>query len=125
MVAIVAAMCGEIEGDRKALLAGSEIAAVEGVRILRGREARILADGPGLLDVHGRVGPAQEGRQAGIGVEEIEALGIARAIGGLQRDPLGRFGHRARRIPPQAMAPATRPSKNPALVCHLVPFSSI
>ncbi len=32
MVAVVAAMRGEIEGDRKALLAGREIAAVEGVR---------------------------------------------------------------------------------------------
>ena len=91
-------MRGEVEGDRKALLAAREIAPVEGVRILRRGEARILPDGPGLLDVHGGIGPAQEGRQAGIGVQEIEALDIAWAIGRLKRDPLGRFGRRPRRL---------------------------
>ena len=73
MVAVVAAMGGEIEGDREALLPGGEIAAVEGVGIFRRGEAGILPDGPGLRDVHGRVGAAQIGRDAGIGVEEVEA----------------------------------------------------
>ena len=98
VVAIVAAVRGEVEGDRKALLAAREIAPVEGVRILRRGEARILPDGPGLLDVHGGIGAAQERRQAWIGVQEIEALDIARAIGRLKRDPLGRFGRRPRRL---------------------------
>ena len=40
MVGIVAAMGGEIEGDREALLPGREVAAVEGVRILGRGEAR-------------------------------------------------------------------------------------
>ena len=70
-------MGGEIEGDRKALLSGGEIAPVEGVGILRRGEAGILPDGPGLGDVHGRVGAAQIGRDAGIGVEAIEAGEIA------------------------------------------------
>ena len=74
MVAVVAAMGGEIEGDREALLAGGEIAAVEGVGVFRRGEAGILPDGPRLGDVHRRVGAAQIGRDAGIGVEEVEAL---------------------------------------------------
>ncbi len=48
MIAVVAAVGGEIEGDRQALLPGGEIAPVEGVGILRRGEAGILPDGPGL-----------------------------------------------------------------------------
>ena len=69
VVAVIAAVGGEIEGDREALLAAGEIAAVEGVGILRRGEAGILPDGPWLGDVHGRVGAAQERRDAGIAVE--------------------------------------------------------
>ena len=64
MVAVIAAMGGEVEGDRQALLAGGEVAAVEGVGFLGRREAGILPDRPGLLDIHGRVGAADEGRDA-------------------------------------------------------------
>ena len=60
MIAVIAAMGGEIEGDREALLPGREVAAVEGVGILRRGEAGILPDGPGLVDIHGRVGAAQD-----------------------------------------------------------------
>ena len=74
MVAVVAAVGREIEGDRKALLPGGEVAAVEGVGILGRGEAGVLPDGPRLGDVHGRVGAAQIGRDAGQGVEEVEAL---------------------------------------------------
>ncbi len=59
MIAVVAAMGGEIEGDREALLPGGEIAPVEGVGIFRGGEAGILPDGPGLRGVHRGVGAAQ------------------------------------------------------------------
>src|SRR5262249_60099617 len=45
MIAVVAAMGGEIEGDRETLLPGCEIAAIEGVRILGGGEAGTLPDG--------------------------------------------------------------------------------
>ena len=60
----------QIEGDRKPLLAGGEIAAVKGVRLLGRGEAGILADRPRLHGVHGRVRAAQEGRNAG-GVFEV------------------------------------------------------
>ena len=101
VVGVIAAMGGEIESDRQALLPGGEIAPVEGVGILGRGEAGILPDGPGLVHVHGRVGAAQIGRDAGIGVEEIEPGDIVLAIGGLhrdafRRDPVGR-GRRGRR----------------------------
>jgi hypothetical protein len=48
MVGIVAAVGGEIEGHRQALLPGGEVLAVKRVGFLRRREARILPDGPGL-----------------------------------------------------------------------------
>src|SRR5664280_642190 len=86
MVAVVAAMSGEIEGDGEALLPGGEIAPVEGVAVLRGGEAGILPDGPGLRRVHRGVGPAQERRLAGISVKEIEPGQIGLAIAGLHRD---------------------------------------
>jgi len=65
MIAVVAAVGGEIEGDGKAFLAGREVAAVERVGILRGGEARILPDGPGLGHVHRRIGAAQYGAMPG------------------------------------------------------------
>src|SRR5207248_11554356 len=72
VIAVVAAMGGKIEGDRKALLAGREIAPVEGVGIFGSGKAGILPDRPRLRDVHGRIGAAQIGRDARIGLEEIE-----------------------------------------------------
>ncbi len=76
MIGIVAAVGGEIERDREALLPGGEVAAVERVGILRRGEAGILPDGPGLVDIHGRVGAAQIGRDARPGLEEIDAFEI-------------------------------------------------
>src|SRR5262249_14451648 len=90
MIRIVAAMGGEIEGDRQALLAGGEVAPVEGVGILRRGEAGILPDGPGLVDVHGRVGAAQIRRDARPGIEEVDVLEVSLAIGGLDRNAFRR-----------------------------------
>ena len=90
MIGVVAAMGRKIERDRQALLAGREVAAIEGVGILRRREAGILAHGPRLVDIHGRVGAAQIGRDAGPCVEEIEAGDIASAVDRLHRDTLRR-----------------------------------
>ena len=89
MIGIVAAMGREIEGDREALLAGREVAAIEGVRILGRGEAGILAHGPGLVDIHGGVGAAQERRDARIGVEEIQPGAILGAIAPLTAIPSG------------------------------------
>ena len=90
MIGVVAAMGGEIEGDREAFLSGGEIAPVEGVGIFRRGEAGILPDGPGLVDIHGRVGAAQIGRDAGIGVEEVDAGEIVRAVDRLHRNAFRR-----------------------------------
>ena len=97
MVAVIAAMGGEIEGDREALLSGGEIAPVEGVGIFRRREAGILPDGPGLRRVHRGIGPAQERCLAGIGVEEIDAGEIGVAIIWLYRDAFRRRSRARRR----------------------------
>ena len=83
MIAVVAAMGGEIEGDREAFLPGRKIAPVEGVGILRGGEAGILPDRPRLGDIHGRVGAAQVGRDARIGVEPVETFKIVCAVAAL------------------------------------------
>ena len=103
MVAVVAAMGGEVERDREALLSGREVAAIEGVGIFRGRETGILPDRPRLRDVHRRVGAAQVGRDPRIGVEEVEARDIVRAVERLHRNALGgepgRGCRRRRRAP--------------------------
>src|SRR5258708_9221053 len=90
MIAIVAAVGGEIERNRKALLAGRKVAAVERVGIFRRGETGILPDGPGLVDIHGRVGAAQVRRDARPGIEEINALEIGFAIAGFYEDAFGR-----------------------------------
>ena len=90
MVGIIAAMGREIEGDGEALLSGGEVAPVEGVRVLGRGEARILADRPGLGDIHRRIGSAHVRRDAGIAVDEGEALDILGAIGVLHLDPFRR-----------------------------------
>ncbi len=86
MVAVVAAVGGEIESDGKPFLPGSEIAPVEGVGILGGGETGVLADCPWLGRVHCRVGPAQERRLARICIEKVETGGIGLAISRLDRD---------------------------------------
>src|ERR1700712_5527753 len=83
-------MGGEIEGDRKALFPGGEVAALERVEILRRGEAGILPDGPGLVDIHGGVGAAQVRRDARPGLEEVDALQVGFVVAGLYLDAFGR-----------------------------------
>ena len=78
VVGVVAAVGGQVEGDAQALLPGREVAPVERVGLLGGREAGVLPDRPGLGGVHRRVGPAEVRREAGPGVERVEALEVAR-----------------------------------------------
>ena len=90
MVAVVAAVRGEVEGDREALLPGREVAAIEGVGLLGRGEAGVLPDRPGLGDVHGGVRPAQERRQARHGVEDGRARArSSRGVQRLDREPSG------------------------------------
>ena len=86
MVGVVAAMGGKIEGDGHALLAGREVAAIEGVGILCGGEAGILPDGPRPLHIHRGVGAAEVGRDAWHPIEEIEPRDVVRAIDRLHGD---------------------------------------
>jgi hypothetical protein len=66
VVAVIAAVGGQVEGDRQALLPGGEVAAVEGVRFLGGGEAGVLPDRPGrpayMLARTPRVNGAKPGR---------------------------------------------------------------
>ena len=82
VVAVVAAVGRQVERHRQALLAGGEVAAVEGVGLLGRGEAGVLADRPRLVDVHRRVRPAQERDEAGLRVEEVEAVEVG---GGVDR----------------------------------------
>src|SRR4030081_3565412 len=86
MIGVVAAMGGEIECDREAFLAGGEVAAVVRVGVFRRGEAGILPDGPGLVDIHGRVGAAQIGRDPRPGLEEVDAFEVAFRIARLYRN---------------------------------------
>ena len=88
VVGVVAAVGGEVEGDAQPLLPGREVAAVERVGLLRGREAGVLPDRPRLRRVHRRVGPAQERRDARPGVEPVEALEVLGAVDREDVDPL-------------------------------------
>ena len=65
MVAVVAAVRREVERDRQAHLPGREVLAVERVRLLGGREARVLADRPRPVRVHRRPRPADERLEPG------------------------------------------------------------
>src|SRR5258708_4715616 len=100
MVGIVAAVGGEIERDRKPLLPGGEVAAVESVGIFRRGEAGILPDGPGLVDIHRGVGAAQIRRNPRPAIEEVDAFEIGLAVARLYQDSFRReprFGAAGRR----------------------------
>ena len=90
VVAVVAAMGGEIEGDRQALLPGGKIAPVEGVAVLGRGEAGILPDRPGLGRVHGGIGPAHEWRQTRERAQEVEPRHVGGRVERLDRNSLGR-----------------------------------
>src|SRR3954451_20961725 len=90
MVAVIAAMGGKVECDRKALLPGGEVAAVERVGVFGRGEAGILPDRPGLVDIHGRVGASQIGGYPRPGVEEVDAVEIGFAVGGFDGDAFRR-----------------------------------
>ena len=72
IVGVIAAVGGEIEGDRQTLLASRKVAPVEGVGLLGGGEPGVLTDRPRLIDVHRRVRTTDEGRQPGEGPGEGE-----------------------------------------------------
>ncbi len=91
MIAVVAAMGGEIEGDREAHLALAQILAEERVRFLGGREAGILAQGPRAgWHTWWRARRAYRA-ESPAGCRRLRAAPNPRRIERLQRDPLGRL----------------------------------
>jgi hypothetical protein len=91
MVGIVAAVGRQVEGDRQPLLPAGQRLAIEGVGILGGREAGILADGPGTLGIHRRARAAGEGREAGQRIDMRQAFQVFGGIERLDGDALGRL----------------------------------
>jgi len=91
VVGVVAAVRGQVEGDREARLPGGEVAAVKGVRFLGRGEPGVLADRPGLVGVHGGHGAADVGGHPGEGVHEVQSLQVLRRVDGLHGDALGRL----------------------------------
>ncbi len=89
MIAVIAAVRGEIERDREAFLPGGEIAAIEGVRVLGRGEAGILADRPGAAGIHRRAHAAREGGEAG--KAGVDRGGILGRVERFDRDALGRL----------------------------------
>jgi hypothetical protein len=90
MVAVVAAVRREVERDAEALLAAGEVAAVERVGRLGGREPRVLPHRPRPGRVHRGVRAAQVGREAG---QEAQCASDPRSS--RDRNGLGSRGPRA------------------------------
>src|SRR3546814_6351818 len=88
----------EVEGHRYALLTGGKVAAVEGVALLGGGEARVLADRPRTTGVHGGARPAHERREAGQPAHVVGVGDVVLRVEGLHGDALGRLPHQRVRV---------------------------
>ena len=80
VVGIVTAVRGEVESDAESLLAGGEIAAIEGVGIFGRGKAGVLTDCPWTQCVHGGVWAAKEWRKTGGVVQMFDGCEI---VGGV------------------------------------------
>ena len=90
VVGVVAAVRSKVECHRQTLLPGGQVAAVECVGLLGGRETRILADRPRAHHVHRRVGAAQERGDTCRIVQVLHAFEVLGRIGALDGNTLGR-----------------------------------
>jgi hypothetical protein len=86
VVAVVAAVRGQVEGHAEAHLTGGEVAAVEGVARFGRAETRVLPDGPRADGVHAAVGSAQVGRDTGGEVQVLHPFQIDSRVEGLEGD---------------------------------------
>ncbi len=80
-------MGGEVEGNRKALLPGGQVAAIKGVGFFRGRETGILTDCPWAACIHRRTHTACERRKAG----KSGVASVRTGVQWLHRNALGRM----------------------------------
>ena len=62
MIGIISAVCGQVKGNRKSLLAGCQIPPVKGIGLLCGGKTGILPDCPGLHHIHRRIRSPQKWR---------------------------------------------------------------
>src|SRR5262245_36033701 len=90
MIAVIATVGSEVEGDRKALLTRRKVSAVESVRFLRRGEAGILAYRPRLLHIHRRVGATDKRSRARICIKEGQALEVGLTVEPLDADSFRR-----------------------------------
>jgi hypothetical protein len=81
----------QIKGYGQTRLSRGKILPVEFIGFLRRGKSRVLADGPGLIGVHGGRGPPQIGRQTGKGVDGVQAFQIFGRINGLDGDAFRRL----------------------------------
>ena len=80
MIAVIAPMSRQIEGDREPLLTAGKIAFIECVRFLGGGKAGILADRPRPVSEHGGAHTPGKGSKTGqIGLE-LHMLKVCRRI---------------------------------------------
>ena len=91
VVAVIAAVGGEVESDGNTLLARGQGTAVEGVRFLGGGEARVLPDRPGTACVHRGLHAAGEGRLAGDAAQMLQPVHVLGGVKRLDVDPLQRL----------------------------------
>ena len=109
VVAVVAAVGGQVERDRQALLPGGEVAPVERVGLLGGGEAGVLPDRPRLVDVHRRVGTAQVRRDAGPGLQEVQVGRVGAGVERRHDDALGGVPRQLVRALPGGLAEPVGP----------------
>ena len=76
MIGVVAAVGCEVERDGKPGLARFEVAAVERVRLLGRRVARVLAQSPRAAGVHRGAGTPDERRETRQGIEMLQSFKV-------------------------------------------------
>ena len=118
VIAVVAAVGREVERHREAHLSRGEVGAVEGVRLLGGGEARVLADGPRPVGVHGGPHAAEERLEPGQRVDGFEAFEVGGGVERLDRDALRRVPHEGLGVALQLLAREFFPVAKRRLFTH-------
>ena len=112
VVGVVAAVGGQVERDRQALLAGGEVAPVERVGLGRGGEPGVLAHGPRLGRVHRRVrARAGTARCPGRCPGSRRRPGRRRCRAAVTAMPSGESHAGGGSAPASACCPASRPAR--------------
>ena len=104
VVAVVAPVGREIEGDGEAFLPAGEVALVEGVRLLGGGEARVLADRPRPVGEHGGPHAPRIGRESRQPRLVLQRLQVGCGVERLDRDAFRRLPRKPCRFPALELA---------------------